>query len=206
MSARLPMCAVQAPIVVGRHRVLAVASSTGGPQALVVLLGALPANFPCPVLVAQHIAHGFAPGMVRWLATVCKLPVRLATDGEVVADGTVYVAPSETHMALSAGRRLVLTPPLEGDIYHPSCDHLLGSVAAVCGRDAVGLILTGMGSDGARGMEMIHQAGGATIAQDEASSVIFGMNQVAIARGAAQQVLPVQQIAPALSRLLGLAG
>ena len=185
-------------------RVFAIASSTGGPQALATILGQLPADFPCPLLISQHIADGFASGMAEWLAGVCKLPVRLAREGELIMPGTVYISPSEANLSVSPSRRIALAQRLLGEIYHPTCDVLLASVAAVYGYLGVGIILTGMGSDGAAGIAEIHKTGGATLAQDEASSVIFGMNKVAIERGGVQQILPADEIPQAMCRLAGL--
>ncbi len=182
----------------------AIASSTGGPQVLSSILGSLPRVFPCPILIAQHIADGFAHGMAEWLAGVCKLPVRLAREGELLMAGTVYVSPSEANLAVTPARRMTLVPRLPGEIYHPTCDVLLASVAAVYGHQGVGIILTGMGSDGAAGMSKIRDAGGVTLAQDETSSVIFGMNKVAIDRGGVQQVLPASEISQTMCRLAGL--
>jgi two-component system chemotaxis response regulator CheB len=169
-----------------------------------MILGMLPAAFPCAILISQHIADGFAPGLAEWLASVSKLPVRLARDGEVVMSGTVYISPSDVNLAVTPSRRIALAPRRLGEIYHPTCDVLLESVSAVYGRQGIGIILTGMGSDGAAGMAKIRQAGGATLAQDEASSVIFGMNKVAIDRGGVQQVLPSDEIPSAMCRLAGL--
>lgn len=183
-----------------RH-VVAIASSTGGPQALAQFLSQLPAGFPCPVLISQHISDGFAAGMADWLATLCKLPVRLAGDGEPILPGTVYISPSEQSLAVAPSRRLTLLPRGAADIYHPSCDALLESVGAVFGNKAIGIILTGMGHDGAAGLAAIRAAGGTTLAQDEATSVIFGMNRIAIERGAASSVLPLEEIAAAVLRL-----
>ncbi|WP_042422114.1 chemotaxis-specific protein-glutamate methyltransferase CheB [Comamonas granuli] len=179
-------------------RVFAIASSTGGPQALAEILPALPQGFACPVLVAQHISDGFAQGMADWLGSLCKLPVRLARDGEPLAGGTIHIAPSEHHLAVGAAQRLVLRARAPGDLYRPSCDVLLASVAAAFGARATGIILTGMGHDGAAGLAAIRAAGGSTLAQDEASSVIFGMNRVAIERGAVQRVLPLSAMAAAM--------
>lgn len=186
------------------QRIMAIASSTGGPQALALILGLLPAVFPCAILISQHISDGFAPGMAEWLANLCKLPVRLAREGEAVMGGTVYISPSEANLAVTPSRRITLMPRQDGEIYHPTCDVLLGSVAAVYGRQSVGIILTGMGRDGALGIEKIRQAGGTTLAQDESSSVIFGMNKVAIDRGGVQQILPLGEIPQAMRRLAGL--
>lgn len=182
-------------------RVFAIASSTGGPQALAALLGALPAAFPCPVLVGQHIAHGFALGLARWLAGTSRLPVQLAVDGEPLLPGRVYLSPSEANLTVTKSRRIALLPQGRDEIYHPSCDLLLSSVASVYGAQAVGVILTGMGRDGAQGMEKIRRAGGPTLAQDEASSVIYGMNKVAIDLGVVDKVLPLLGVAEAMVRL-----
>lgn len=188
------------------QRVFAIASSTGGPQVLAQILGQLPATFPCPVFIAQHIAYGFAPGMVKWLDGLSQMPVCLAEEGKSITPATVYLAPSEFNLAISRARRLCLNRPPATEMYHPSCDELLGSVADVYGRQSVGIILTGMGRDGAMGMERIHRAGGITLAQDEASSVVFGMNKIAIDRGAVQHVLAVNQIAREMCRLAGITG
>jgi len=175
--------------------VFAVAASTGGPQALTQILSSLPEFFTAPVLIAQHIVDGFAAGMAEWLSTLSSLPVRLAAEGDPVQRGMIYLAPSETNLAVTPGRRLTLVKRRPADIYRPSCDALLTSVAEVYGRRAVGLILSGMGTDGAKGIERIAAAGGDTLAQDEKSSVVFGMNRAAIATGRVRQVLPLDRIA-----------
>ena len=190
----------------GLPRLVAIASSTGGPQALAQILPALPANFPCPVVIAQHIADGFAGGMAAWLSSLCKLPVRLATDGEAPAPGVIYISPSEQHLSVGPSRRFALLDRAPGDIFHPCCDVLLASVAEVFGRQAIGVILTGMSRDGAMGLSRIREHGGVTVAQDEATSVIYGMNRVAIEAGAAQHVLPVEAIADALMRFSSAGG
>lgn len=176
---------------------LAIASSTGGPQALAIMLAALPADLACPVVIAQHIADGFAPGMADWLHTLSTLPVRMAEDGQPLQPGTIYISPSEANLTVTGSLRACLESRTLGQVYRPSCDTLLKSVAAAAGRRSVGVILTGMGSDGVAGMEAIHKAGGTTLGQDEASSVIFGMNAIAIERGWVRRVLPLAELAPA---------
>lgn len=183
------------------HKICAIAASTGGPRVLATILAMLPANLPCPVLIAQHIADGFANGMIEWLSSLCQLPVHLAREGELPQAGTIYLSPSELNLTLAGNRHIALLKREAGEIYHPTCDVMLNSVARVYGADAIGVILTGMGNDGAAGMARLRAAGAATIAQDEASSVIFGMNKVAIDCGAVQQVLPAAQIAAAIVRL-----
>jgi two-component system chemotaxis response regulator CheB len=191
------------PAVGERGRVFAIASSTGGPQVLAALLAALPAAFPCPVLISQHIADGFAGGMARWLDGVGPLPVHLAAEGEPVCPGQVYVSPSERHMTVTDRHTIRLVPTAPADIYHPNCDALLTSVAKHYGDRAVGLILTGMGRDGVAGMAALHRAGATTLAQDEASSVIFGMNRLAIEAGAVARVLALEALAEELIWLAG---
>ena len=183
------------------RRVFAMACSTGGPQALAQILPALPADFPCPVLIAQHISDGFAQGMVDWLSSLCKLPVRLAAEGDFLQPGMIHVSPSEYHLRITSAHAVKLVECGVRDLFHPSCDVMLDSVADVFGRQAVGIILTGMSSDGARGIARIREQGGMTLAQDESSSVIYGMNRVAIEAGSVQKILPVEAIAPTMMQL-----
>jgi two-component system, chemotaxis family, protein-glutamate methylesterase/glutaminase len=182
-------------------RVFAIASSTGGPQALAQILPALPADFPCPVVIAQHISDGFAAGMAEWLGRLCKLPVRMVAEGELLQAGVIHISPSERHFSITPTRRVALLERGPLDVYRPSCDVLLGAVAEVFGHQAIGIILTGMGSDGAKGMARIHERGGMTLGQDETSSVIFGMNRVAIESGVVSRVLRVDEIAAEMVRL-----
>lgn len=182
-------------------RVFAIASSTGGPQALAQILPALPADFPCPVVIAQHISDGFAGGMAEWLGRLCKLPVRMVADGDPLHAGVIHISPSERHFSITPTRRTALIERGPLDVYRPSCDVLLSSVAEVFGHQSIGIILTGMGSDGAKGMARIRERGGMTLGQDEASSVIYGMNRVAIEAGAVCQVLAVDKIAAEMVRL-----
>jgi two-component system, chemotaxis family, protein-glutamate methylesterase/glutaminase len=183
-------------------RVVVIASSTGGPQALARILPELPSAFAAPILIAQHISDGFAGAMAEWLSELCALTVKVPVEGEALLAGHVYLADSVTHMTLGAGRRIRLEQRTESDIYRPSCDRLLASVAAQVGPDAVAVILTGMGRDGAQGMLAIATAGGTTIAQDEATSVIFGMNREAILAGGVQLTLPLDLIAGKLQMLV----
>ncbi len=182
-------------------RVIAIASSTGGTQALAHILAAIPADFAASVLIAQHISEGFVAGLAEWLGRLCSLPVRVAEQGEPVTSGVVLIAPPEYHMSVSAKGCIHLATPKPQDIYHPSCDVLLQSVAQVFGVHSIGVILTGIGRDGAEGMGSIRTAGGVTIAQDEASSLIYGMNRVAVERGYVQHGLPLEAIAGALQKL-----
>ena len=182
-------------------RVFGLVSSTGGPQALCRVLSQLPVDFASPILIAQHVVPGFAVGMAKWLAAESGMRVKVAEAGECIAPGQVYLSPSEAHLRVTADRRIDLLALREGDTYRPSCDVLLTSLAAVFGRRSVGVILTGMGSDGMRGLAGVKAAGGETLAQDEATSVIYGMNRVAIEAGVVRRVLPLEAIAQAMRQL-----
>ena len=184
-----------------RAAVFGVASSTGGPQALCRVLSQLPVDFASPILIAQHVVPGFALGMAKWLAAESGMRVKLAEQGESVAPGQVYLSPSEAHLRVTPEQRIDLLALRDGDTYRPSCNVLLESLAAVYGRRSVGVILTGMGSDGARGLACVKAAGGETLAQDEATSVIYGMNRVAIEAGAVRHILPLDAIADAMRQL-----
>lgn len=178
-----------------------VVASTGGPPALAEILGGLPAGYPLPILVVQHLASGFAAHLASWLEGVSRLEVRIATHGLNVEGGTVYLAPDGAHLNLEAPDRLAVdarSPPVDG--HRPSGTRLLDSIAAVWGSRAVGVVLTGMGADGVSGLDAIRRAGGLTIAQDETSSVVFGMPRVARERGAASASLPPAGIIEALIR------
>ncbi|MBF0558866.1 MAG: chemotaxis-specific protein-glutamate methyltransferase CheB [Nitrospirae bacterium] len=183
--------------------IVAIASSTGGPEAISVILSGLPEKFPCPVVIAQHISDGFVSGMVEWLKGISKLDIKVASNGDCLAAGTVYVSPSDRHMEVSPERRISLIDRHPKDIYRPSCDVLLSSVARVYGRKSIGVILTGMGSDGALGMKRIKDAKGTTIAQDEKTSVVFGMNKVTIDSGCVDKILPLDKIANEVAHLAG---
>lgn len=184
-----------------RPRIVGIAASTGGPQAFETVLRQLPRDFPLPVLCIQHIAEGFMEGLVRWLASSAPIAVRTAQDGSLPQPATAYFAPDGMHLEVDAHGRLRCSPQLRGQPHRPSADLALASLARVHGGDAIGVVLTGMGRDGAAGLAEIAAAGGATIAQDEATSVVFGMPGAAIRDGAAGLVLPLGQIAPALVQL-----
>jgi two-component system chemotaxis response regulator CheB len=180
-------------------RLAAVGGSTGSPAVIVDILRALPADFPAPVLLVIHINEPFGAAFAEWLDGQSPLRVRYAREGDRPAElgGVVLMAPPGRHLVLRGGAlRLVAGPERHSCI--PSVDVLFESVAEEAGRDAVACLLTGMGRDGARGLQAIQRAGGATIAQDEATSVVFGMPREAILLGAADEVLPAQRIGPAL--------
>lgn len=186
------------------HSIFAIATSTGGPKALANLLSVLPEDFPAPILVAQHISEGFIEGMAYWLSTLSLLAVKVAEDGELLVPGKVYLSPSEQHLTITQEYRVKLKNRTEKDIYHPSCDEMLRSVAEVFGKEAVGIILTGMGRDGTKGMTDIYNHGGITLAQDEASSVIYGMNAEAVKAGVIHRELPLSCLAEEMLRILVL--
>ncbi|MBD2112052.1 MULTISPECIES: chemotaxis-specific protein-glutamate methyltransferase CheB [Cyanophyceae] len=181
-----------------RPRLLALGASTGGPQALLAIMQQLPKTFPVPIVCVQHISNGFLQGLVDWLDNSCALKVTIATAGTVPQPGVVYFPPERHHLEIDVGGRIQLSQgePVAG--HCPSVTVMFQSVAAYYGRSAVGVLLTGMGRDGADGLQTLFQVGGLTIAQDETSCVVFGMPKEAIALGAAQQVLPLSAIAPFL--------
>ena len=176
-------------------RVVAIAASTGGPAALHVLLSALPASFPAPVLVVQHMARGFVQGLAASLDAACALDVKLAVDGEPLLPKTVYIAPDGCHLGVSNRSRILLmhTEPVGG--FLPSATVLFESVAGVFGSSSAHVILTGMGRDGVSGLAVARALGGKVVAQDEASSVVFGMPGEAINAGIVDSVVPLTSIA-----------
>lgn len=184
-----------------KHRVVGIGASTGGPPALAKVLGELPSDFPFAVLVVQHLSMGFDRQIVGWLREVCALRVELASAGAAAAAGTILVAPCDQHMVLEANGTVGLTARPRENGHRPSVDVLFSSIATVCGSNGIGVELTGMGADGARGLLEMRSRGAATIAQDEATSVIFGMPKAAIAAGAVKDVLPIDEIGPLLCRL-----
>lgn len=193
--------AVPTPVVGMPYGVLAVASSTGGPQVLFRILSELPADFPTPIVIVQHINAAFSESLAGWLANSSKLKVRLAQDGEQLLPGNVLIAPPGLHMSLPFRGRVALRPGVERDGHMPSGTVLLESAAKTYGRRALGLILTGMGEDGADGMLAIKQAGGLTLAQNEESCVVFGMPGASVARKAVDHLVHGDDIAGALVRL-----
>ena len=184
-----------------RPMAIALAASTGGPQAIQTVLQSLGGGLDVPVIIVQHITRGFAAGMASWLSSTCPQRVKLAEQGEEPLGGTVYLAPHDHHLMLARRGTLVLSsaPPVRG--FRPSANVLFQSVAECHGAHAVGAILTGMGDDGAAGLGALGAAGAVTIAQDEATSVVHGMPGAAVAAGAARYVLPLAAIGPVLRRL-----
>lgn len=184
------------------RRIIAIGSSTGGPSALLSVLSKLPADLPVPVLVAQHIADGFIPGLVSWLDGGAQIKVVAATDGERPQPGTVYFAPTGSNMIIEGGT-IRFEPGGPGQLYIPSADTLFESVARSFGERSIGVILTGMGADGAVGMKAMHDKGAATIAQNEETCTVYGMPKAAVELGAANKVLAIEDIAEAVLDYLG---
>jgi two-component system chemotaxis response regulator CheB len=178
--------------------VVAVAASTGGPQALATLLAGLD-GLEAPVLVVQHLHHDFTPGLVEWMDRASTLSVEIARDGQRARPGRVYIAPGATHLRLGPDRTLNLDPN-PATTHRPSADQLFHSVAEHGGAAGIGVVLTGMGDDGARGLLAIQLSGGHTLAQDEASSAVFGMPKAAYKLGAVRELLPLEKLAPAVIR------
>ncbi len=183
-------------------RVIAIGASTGGPAAVAEILKELPMDLEAPILLVQHIAPGFVAGLAEWLGGVTRLRVKLAEPRESARPGSVYLAPDGSQMGILRDGGIHLTKGTMDDGLCPSASHLLGSVAEAYGPSALGILLTGMGRDGAAGLRRLREAGGATIAQDEESSVVFGMAGEAIRLGAAQYVLPPQQVSETICSLV----
>lgn len=175
-------------------QVVAIAGSTGAPTALYTILSELPRDFAAPILIVQHIGTGFMAGLASWLASGSPLSIKIAEEGERLEPATVYVSPEGCHLGVFAGPLIQLSrePPIEG--FRPSATFLFQSVANVFGARALGVILSGMGEDGVAGLRTLRARGGSIIAQDQASSTVFGMPGSAIRAGLADAVLPPAEI------------
>jgi two-component system chemotaxis response regulator CheB len=186
---------------VARPSIMGIAASTGGPPALAKVLGALPPDFPLPILLVQHMGAPFMEGFASWLNGLMPLEVRLAEDQEIPARGRVYVAPGDRHLLLSPAGTLKLSaePPLGNQ--RPSATMLFQSMARSVGRRGLGVILTGMGEDGAQGLVELRQAGGYAVAEDESTAVVYGMPAAAARMGGVSVSLPLDLIAPRILRL-----
>ena len=182
-------------------RIVAIGASTGGPPVLHTILAGLSGSFPVPLLIVQHIAAGFTRGLVEWLAQSSTMPVHMATQGQPVLPGQAYVAPDGLHMSVSAEGRVRLRSDEPENGLRPSVAHLFRSVANVYGPSAVGVLLTGMGKDGASELRLMKEQGAVTIAQDQESAVVHGMPGEAIRLGGATYVLPPEKIYRALTEL-----
>ncbi|MGE8096582.1 chemotaxis response regulator protein-glutamate methylesterase [Pseudomonas fluorescens] len=187
------------PRVLGqRQSLVAIGSSAGGPAALEVLLKGLPRDFAPAIVLVQHVDQVFAAGMAEWLGSASGLDVRLAQEGEPPQSGTVLLAGTNHHIRLLKNGTLAYTAEPVNEIYRPSIDVFFESVATYWNGDAVGVLLTGMGRDGAQGLKSMRQQGYLTIAQDQRSSAVYGMPKAAAAIDAAVEIHPLDKIAPRL--------
>ncbi|MBP2654933.1 MAG: response regulator receiver modulated CheB methylesterase [Firmicutes bacterium] len=188
-----------------KEQIVAIGTSTGGPRALQELVTRLPGNLPCGVVIVQHMPPGFTKSLANRLDSLCALSVKEAEHNDVVKPGSVLIAPGDYHMTVERdGTRTVVKlnqgPPIGS--HRPSVNPLMESVAKIYGSLATGVILTGMGSDGARGMQEIKQSGGYTIAEDQSTTVVFGMPKSAIELGIIDKVVPLPAIASEIVRHL----
>jgi two-component system, chemotaxis family, protein-glutamate methylesterase/glutaminase len=185
----------------GRAAVVAIAASTGGPQAVAQVLRGL-GGLGAPVLVVQHLHPTFTGRFQEWMARESALPVDMAVDGVTLRPGVVYLAPSGSHLRLASSRRIALSTEPDS-LHRPSADVLFSSVAEEAEAAGVGVLLTGMGADGAAGLLAMLRRGGRTIVQDEASSAVYGMAKAAQGMGAAEQVLNLDRIPEAIFAAIG---
>jgi len=196
------------PVEVGRAQrevhLVAIGASTGGPQALLAVLSALPAGLEQAVLVVQHMAEGFIPGLAAWLDGLVPMPVLVGASGRRLAPGTVTIAPSGRNLLVQDDRlRTLCVPPDPGQFHVPGVDATFSSVASALGPAACGVLLTGMGRDGAAGLKLMRERGAVTIGQDEATSAVYGMPAAAFALGAVEHQLPLDRIGAAVLEVVG---
>lgn len=181
---------------------VAIGASTGGPVALQKILSSLNSNIPVPVLIVQHIASGFIQGFVDWLSTTSKIPLKIASDNETLKPGIGYVAPDGFHMGVQKGLRIFLSTLPQENGLRPSVDFLFRTVAKTVGKNSIGVLLTGMGKDGAAELKAMRDSGAITIAQDSESSVVFGMPGEAIRIGGVDHILSIDKIGDTLNELV----
>ena len=199
-----PVASVKEPVFPKKAQdieIVAIGTSTGGPLALQTILAGLPKEFPVPILVVQHIAKGFLPGMLDWLAATSAIPVHVASSGERILRGHAYFAPDGANMGLGTKGEILLSAPGQEQNASPSVSFLFQSVAESYGANAAGILLTGMGKDGAKELKLMKSKGALTIVQDKESCVVFGMPGAALEIGAASYVLPLDKIAQSLAVL-----
>lgn len=203
---RAPAGPVPESVVASRRTpigIVAVAASTGGPAALRRMIAALPSDLRVPIVVVQHIVEGFTAGLVAWLDQTCSLPVRLARDGASLRAGTVHVGPDGAHLEVTPAGHVRLTEDPAVGGFRPSATRLFLSAAQAYGSQTLAVVLTGMGGDGLEGVRAVHAAGGLVLAQDEATSVVFGMPGVVVREGLAHEVGPVERLAATIERSVG---
>lgn len=184
-------------------RLVVIGASAGGPAALSAVLQSLPASFPAAIVIVQHVDARFAPGLASWLGQNSALPVRLVNEGDRVVPGTVLVAGTDDHLVFKSRDCLGYTPSPADRAYRPSVDVFFESAARLWNGTLIGVLLTGMGSDGAQGLKALRELGHRTIAQDQATSAVYGMPKAAAALGAAADILPLENIPTRLTELLG---
>lgn len=184
-----------------KSRLVAIAASTGGPAALQRIVAGLPRDFPVPILVVQHIAAGFIGGLADWLGASCNLCVKVAEPREPLLPHHVYLAPDDRHLGVSRDRVVIAdAPPING--FRPSGSYLFAAASQAYAAGLTAVILTGMGNDGVEGLKTVRAANGKIIAQDEATSVVYGMPREAVTAGLADFVLPLDDIAGHLVKLV----
>lgn len=199
-----PASAPRAPVPPRQLALVAIGASTGGPQALATVLSTLPADLEQAVLVVQHMAEGFVPGLASWLDGLVPLPVAVGAAGRRLAPGTVTIAPSGGNLIVQDDRlRVLVEPPRPGQFHVPGIDATFTSIATALGPAACGVLLTGMGRDGAAGLRLMRERGAVTLGQDEATSAVYGMPAAAAALDALELQLPLDRIGPALLEVAG---
>jgi two-component system response regulator WspF len=186
---------------VQRNRLVAIGASAGGPVALVEVLASLPSDFPSAVIIVQHLDELFTQSMSEWLSQHSHMPIRLACEGDKAVMGTVLMASTADHLIFTDADTLGYTSNPLDYVYRPSVDVFFQSVVKHWRGEAIGVLLTGMGRDGAIGLKMLREANYHTIAQDRASSAVYGMPKAAADLGAAVEILPLNQIGPVLQKL-----
>jgi len=185
-------------IITRRERLVVIGASAGGPAALTAVLSGLPKGFPAAVVIIQHVDARFAQGMADWLSRNSALPVRVAKEGDHPTAGTVLLAGTNDHLRFISAERIGYTSEPREQAYRPSVDVFFASVGVHWKGEAVGVLLTGMGRDGAQGLKTLRDKGHYTIAQDQATSTVYGMPKAAASLGAAVDILPLERIAPRL--------
>lgn len=181
---------------------VALGASLGGPQAIKKIINDLPANFPLPIFIVQHISSGFVNGLVDWLNVESPLKIHVAQNNQTAKPGNVYIAPDNYHMEVKKGGIISLLNTAPEDGIKPSVGHLFQSMSTAYGPNSIGVILTGMGHDGAEGLRTMKEAGAITIAQSEESCIVFGMPQQAIRIGGASEIVPLKDIAANILNLI----
>ena len=202
-AATAPHAPAPARVVTPGIRIIGIGASTGGPPVLQSILCGLPKDLAVPLLIVQHIARGFLPGMVEWLSQTTGLRVQIAAHGAIPLPGHVYVAPDDFHLGITLTGRIMLAREAPENGVRPAVAYLFRSLANHCGASAIGVLLTGMGKDGAVELKRMRDCCATTIAQDRDSSIVHGMPGEAIQLGAASLVLAADQIAGALIAHVG---